>query len=58
MSTDRNTLESLERINEAIKVLVEEQKILSRHLAQQKRQVAWDTDEDGKTVYRPSQKEE
>ena len=44
MATDEKTLKSLERINEAIKTLVQEQKILSRHLAQQKRQVAWDDD--------------
>ena len=42
MATDQKTLESLEKINEAIKILVREQKILSRHLAQQKRQIAWD----------------
>lgn len=41
MATNQKTLESLEKINEAIKILVQEQKILSQHLAQQKRQVAW-----------------
>lgn len=41
MATDVKTLKSLERINEAIKVLVKEQKVLSNHLAQQKRQPAW-----------------
>jgi len=49
MATDEKTLKSLERIDEAIKVLVKERNVLSRHLAQQKRQVAWD--EEG--TYKP-----
>ncbi len=42
MATDEQTLESLQRINDALKVLTEEYKTFNRHLAQQKRQVAWD----------------
>jgi hypothetical protein len=42
----------LERINDAIKVLMKEQKVLSRHLARQKSQPAWD--EEGN--YKPNLK--
>ena len=38
MAVDKKTIDSLERINEAIKVLCEERETLWRHLAQQKRQ--------------------
>ena len=56
MATDKHTLESLEKINEAIKILIKEHKALSNHIGQQKRQIAWDTDEGGNPIYRPYEK--
>ena len=38
MASDNETIESLERINEAIKVLCKERETLAYHLGQQKRQ--------------------
>jgi hypothetical protein len=44
MATDEQTLESLQKINDALRVLAEEYKTFNRHLAQQKRQIAWNKD--------------
>ena len=38
MATDKKTIESLERINEAIKILCKERETLRRHLARQRLQ--------------------
>ena len=56
MATDRHTLESLEIINEAIKMLIKEHKKLAHHIREQKKQIAWDTDNEGNSIYRPYEK--